>query len=111
MVPPVTRTRTPVMGDCSTWSMHPPVTGNNDRGKRGRGLTAQWRVVGRMEAGARFLFRSPHWIAKESALTMTGGAVILEVSNLAKSYGTLRAVDDISFTVRQGESTGLLGPN
>ena len=42
---------------------------------------------------------------------MTDGAVVLEVAGLVKSYGTLRAVDDISFTVRRGESAGLLGPN
>ena len=35
----------------------------------------------------------------------------IEVSSLKKSYGDLKAVDGISFTVNQGEVFGLLGPN
>lgn len=35
----------------------------------------------------------------------------IEVSSLQKSYGTLRAVDEISFSVNQGEVFSLLGPN
>ncbi|HVM31061.1 MAG TPA: ABC transporter ATP-binding protein [Candidatus Limnocylindrales bacterium] len=38
------------------------------------------------------------------------GAVIA-VSDLRKSYGPLRAVDGVSFTVERGEIFGLLGPN
>jgi ABC-2 type transport system ATP-binding protein len=36
---------------------------------------------------------------------------IIEVRNLRKTYGTTVAVDDISFTVSEGEIFGLLGPN
>jgi ABC-2 type transport system ATP-binding protein len=35
----------------------------------------------------------------------------LIISNLTKIYGTQRAVDDISFEVKEGEILGLLGPN
>lgn len=35
----------------------------------------------------------------------------IEVSGLQKSYGTLRAVDEISFSVNRGEVFSLLGPN
>ena len=35
----------------------------------------------------------------------------IEVEHLAKSYGSLAAVNDISFTVKRGEIVGLLGPN
>jgi ABC-2 type transport system ATP-binding protein len=35
----------------------------------------------------------------------------IEVSSLRKNYGDLKAVDGISFTVKQGEVFGLLGPN
>ncbi|MDR2699586.1 MAG: ABC transporter ATP-binding protein [Nitrososphaerota archaeon] len=35
----------------------------------------------------------------------------IEVTNLKKSYGSLKAVDGISFKVKQGEVFGLLGPN
>ena len=33
------------------------------------------------------------------------------VKNLVKDYGRLRAVDGISFSVKEGEIFGLLGPN
>jgi len=36
---------------------------------------------------------------------------IIQVENLVKKYGNLTAVNDISFTVNEGESFGLLGPN
>ena len=36
---------------------------------------------------------------------------LLNVVNLVKSYGTLKAVDGLSFTVQAGEAFGLLGPN
>jgi len=36
---------------------------------------------------------------------------MIEVKNLVKKYGDITAVDDVSFTVRDGEILGLLGPN
>ena len=36
---------------------------------------------------------------------------LLRVEGLSKSFGTLRAVDNVSFAVRAGELYGLLGPN
>ena len=36
---------------------------------------------------------------------------ILEVKSLKKSYGKVKAVDDVSFAVREGSCFGLLGPN
>lgn len=38
-------------------------------------------------------------------------APALEVSNLTKDFGGLRAVDDVSFRVEEGELVGLIGPN
>src|SRR5690242_321761 len=35
----------------------------------------------------------------------------IEVSSLEKSYGPLKAVDGISFSIRKGEVFSLLGPN
>jgi ABC-2 type transport system ATP-binding protein len=35
----------------------------------------------------------------------------IEVSHLTKTFGQVRAVDDLSFTVRPGRVTGFLGPN
>lgn len=37
--------------------------------------------------------------------------MIIDVSNLVKHYGDVRAVDSISFQVRQSEVFGMLGPN
>lgn len=39
------------------------------------------------------------------------GQPIISVQNLIKDYGNLRAVDGISFEVKEGEIFGLLGPN
>lgn len=36
---------------------------------------------------------------------------ILEAHNLVKKYGSLPAVDDVSFSIEEGEVFGLLGPN
>ncbi|MFF4909343.1 ABC transporter ATP-binding protein [Streptomyces sp. NPDC001260] len=35
----------------------------------------------------------------------------IDVQNLTKEYGTRRAVDDLTFSVRPGRVTGFLGPN
>ena len=50
--------------------------------------------------------------------TGTGRAIIplrmesvIQVEGLVKRYGSLTAVDDISFTVESGEVFGILGPN
>lgn len=36
---------------------------------------------------------------------------VIEVKNVTKKYGKFVAVDNISFTIREGEIIGLLGPN
>jgi ABC-2 type transport system ATP-binding protein len=36
---------------------------------------------------------------------------MIEVQNLSKQYGSVRAIEDISFTVNAGEVVGFLGPN
>jgi branched-chain amino acid transport system ATP-binding protein len=38
-------------------------------------------------------------------------ADILTVSHLQKSFGQVKAVDDLSFEVREGEILGMMGPN
>jgi ABC-2 type transport system ATP-binding protein len=38
-------------------------------------------------------------------------SIILQVSNLVKRFGSLLAVDDVSFEIREGSCFGLLGPN
>jgi branched-chain amino acid transport system permease protein len=41
----------------------------------------------------------------------TTGAPLLEVAGLSKSFGGLKAVQDVSFTVHTGEILGIIGPN
>lgn len=36
---------------------------------------------------------------------------ILQVSNINKSFGRVRALRDVSFTVTRGTIIGLVGPN
>ena len=36
---------------------------------------------------------------------------MVAIRGISKSFGAIRAVDDISFDVRRGEVLGLLGPN
>ena len=36
---------------------------------------------------------------------------VLQVAGLSRSFGTLTAVDDVSFHIAEGETYGLLGPN
>ena len=36
---------------------------------------------------------------------------LLEIKNVKKSYGSLKAVDGVSFDIEKGEIFGLLGPN
>lgn len=42
---------------------------------------------------------------------MSSGRTMIELHHLTKTYGTLKAIDDVTFTVQQGEIFGLLGPN
>jgi branched-chain amino acid transport system permease protein len=37
--------------------------------------------------------------------------ILLSVGGLSKSFGGLKAVQDVSFTVREGEILGIIGPN
>ncbi|NMD44855.1 MAG: ATP-binding cassette domain-containing protein, partial [Clostridiales bacterium] len=36
---------------------------------------------------------------------------LLKIQNVSKNYGRTKAVDDISFSVHEGEIAALLGPN
>ena len=36
---------------------------------------------------------------------------IVEISNLTKQYGKQKALDDVSFTIKEGSIVGLIGPN
>jgi ABC-2 type transport system ATP-binding protein len=36
---------------------------------------------------------------------------VIEVVHLSKAYGPVKALQDVSFSIKQGEIVGLLGPN
>jgi long-chain acyl-CoA synthetase len=42
---------------------------------------------------------------------ITASTPLLQVENLRKSFGGIRAVDDVSFEISKGEIVGLIGPN
>ena len=39
------------------------------------------------------------------------GRAVLELTNVSKSYGGIAAVDDVSFTLAEGQILGMIGPN
>ena len=56
---------------------------------------------------------NPPGISKDEVPAATDKATdnVIEVQHLVKAFGTFRAVDDISFSVRRGEIFGFLGAN
>ena len=54
---------------------------------------------------------SPAAVSLAEAPAAAGRRPAVEVAHLRKTYGTLVAVDDVSFTVAEGEIFGILGPN
>jgi ABC-2 type transport system ATP-binding protein len=54
---------------------------------------------------------SPAAVSRPEAPAAAGGRPAVEIAHLRKTYGSLVAVDDVSFTVAEGEIFGILGPN
>lgn len=58
-----------------------------------------------------------HWSKEASGRTgylspiKQGTMAVIEVENISKTFGSTRAVDDVSFSVTRGKIFGLLGPN
>ena len=51
------------------------------------------------------------WLAEAGEVSVAGEAPAVQVAHLRKTYGSLVAVDDVSFSVAEGEIFGILGPN
>ena len=49
--------------------------------------------------------------SRNGARRTVSDQIILEVRGLSKNFGGLKAVDDVSFRVRQGMILGIIGPN
>jgi branched-chain amino acid transport system permease protein len=52
---------------------------------------------------------APH--ATAMTAVATSGGTLLNVENLSKSFGGLRAVSNVGFTIAEGEILGVIGPN
>jgi branched-chain amino acid transport system permease protein len=48
---------------------------------------------------------------RRAAGDRVGEEIVLSVANVSRSFGGLRAVQDVSFRVRRGELLGIIGPN
>lgn len=59
----------------------------------------------------RDVFNPPSIEYEESNKVGNEAENVIEVEHLVKAFGTFRAVDDISFTVKRGEIFGFLGAN
>ena len=53
----------------------------------------------------------PHSCRRARQATAGTGDVVLEVRNLSRSFGGLKAVQDVSFKLRRNEILGIIGPN
>lgn len=49
--------------------------------------------------------------AQKDPQVTAGGEIVLSGRGLSRSFGGVRAVDDMDFTLRRGTITGLIGPN
>jgi branched-chain amino acid transport system permease protein len=54
---------------------------------------------------------APHPAARALAVAAPSGVPLMKVAGLSKSFGGLRAVSDVSFTIAEGEILGIIGPN
>jgi hypothetical protein len=55
--------------------------------------------------------KAPHGETAPGQLNQTASNRAVEIEHRRKTYGTLVAVDDVSFSVAEGEIFGILGPN
>jgi len=77
-----------------------------------------WRVRDRLTRG-RAVASPPAPVAAAAAVPLPhralpvrpGDGTILELTGVSKSFGGLRAVQDVSFAVEQGMILGIIGPN
>jgi ABC-type multidrug transport system fused ATPase/permease subunit len=53
----------------------------------------------------------PPYYRAAGTVTRTGGNDVLELQGLTRRYGDLVVLDDLSFTVRDGQMFGFVGPN
>ena len=74
-------------------------------------MMCQYRLAGRCLLRPEGSFALPGCLYFARALSEVPMSVILQVASLVKRFGSLTAVDDVSFEIREGSCFGLLGPN
>ncbi|MDR1467260.1 MAG: ABC transporter ATP-binding protein [Oscillospiraceae bacterium] len=62
-------------------------------------------------AVTNFIFSPEQTLNGVLELVLNGGKPMIEVQKLTKRYGSNLALDDVSFSVKEGEVLGFLGPN
>ena len=79
-------------------------TTNDANGSNGAGAS---KSNGKTPASAKSAFSE----AEARAIELSTKPIVLDVREITKTFGGIRAVDDTSFTLREGEILGLIGPN
>src|SRR4029077_7539828 len=69
------------------------------------------RLAGGVRDGAAGVSRAAVRQALSPSRQSPGGLPLLEVAHVGKSFGGVRAVGDVSFTLAEGELVGVMGPN
>jgi ABC-type branched-subunit amino acid transport system ATPase component/ABC-type branched-subunit amino acid transport system permease subunit len=63
------------------------------------------------DEGAEYEAGAASVVAADSGQPSRSGGTVLEVRGLSRNFGDLVAVNNVSFTVADGETLGLIGPN
>src|SRR6185437_11971498 len=74
-------------------------------------MRAAVRLTPRLRPQPRYLWLPGRCARQRAAAMLPSMSPVIEVRSLRKTYGDTVAVDDISFTVAEGEIFGILGPN
>ncbi|PSM15827.1 branched-chain amino acid ABC transporter ATP-binding protein/permease [Nitratireductor sp. StC3] len=69
------------------------------------------KAVARLRPPQPDLLPSPIQLPATEAASASPGQPVLAVENLSLSFGGVKAVNDVSFTIQAGEIVGLIGPN
>ncbi|WP_207482766.1 branched-chain amino acid ABC transporter ATP-binding protein/permease [Arenibaculum pallidiluteum] len=87
------------------WKVRDKLRQRRSRGEAVRPADAQAATAAAADAAA------PAAVAELPRRRVTHGRTLLDVRNLSKSFGGLKAVQNVSFSVIEGQILGIIGPN